>query len=104
MPLTRDFKETIRARAQADPIFRRELLTDAVQTLIDGDVETAKIVLRDYVKATIGFAELGARVDKSPKSLMQMLGPKGNPRTDNLVKILSCLQKHEGVNLEVRLG
>lgn len=67
-------------------------------------IETDKIVLHDYINATIGFAELGSRVDKSPNSPMRMLGPKGNPRTDNLVKILSCLQKHEGLDLQVRPG
>ena len=31
MPLTRDFKETIRARAERDPKFRKELLREGVR-------------------------------------------------------------------------
>jgi len=37
MPLTHDFEETIRARAQSDPDFRQALLCEAVECVINGD-------------------------------------------------------------------
>lgn len=101
MPLTRTFRETIRARADRDPLFRQALLTESIQLLLDGDATTSRALLRDYVNATVGFAALGKQVNKSPKSLMHMLGPRGNPRTDNLMAVISALQKHEGVTLHV---
>ena len=52
--------------------------------------------------ATIGFGELGGLTDKSPKSLMRMLSQNGNPQARNLFQIIGCLQKREGVHLEVR--
>ena len=55
MALTRDFKETIQARAERDPAFRRELLKEGVQCLLSGEVDTGKTVLRDYINATVGF-------------------------------------------------
>ena len=102
MALTRDFKETIQARAARDPRFRRELLREGIQCLLSGEVDTGKTVLRDYINATVGFEELGALTDKSPKSLMRMFGPKGNPQARNLFEIIDCLQRNEGVHLEVR--
>jgi len=60
MALTRDFKETIQARAARDPAFRRALLKEGVQCLLSGEVDTGKTVLRDYINATVGFEELGA--------------------------------------------
>jgi len=102
MALTRDFKETLRARAERDPEFRAELLREAIQCLLSGDLETGRAVLRDHVNATLGFEELGARTKRSPKSLMRMLGPKGNPQARNLFEIVACLQENEGVHLEVR--
>ena len=102
MPLTRDFKETIRARIQRDAAFRTAFLEEGVECLLAGDVETGKSVLRDYVNATIGFQALGGLIDKSPKSVMRMLGPHGNPQARNLFEIISCLQEREGVHLEVR--
>jgi DNA-binding phage protein len=101
MALTRDFKDTIKARVQRDPAFREALLKEGVDCLLAGDLETGKAVLRDYIKATIGFEALGAVTAKSPKSLMRMLSPNGNPRADNLFEIIGCLQKSEGVHLEV---
>ena len=102
MALTRDFKETIRARAQRDPEFRESLLSEAIECLLSGDVASGKVVLRDYINATIGFEKLGTLTRKSPKSLMRMFAPKGNPQARNLFEIIGYLQRKEGVRLEVR--
>ena len=103
MPLTYDFKETIRARAQRDPEFRRALLRESVESIVNGDLAAGKSVLRDYVNATAGFQELENRTKIPVKSLMRMLGPKGSPSAANLSSILSALQKAEGVYFELSL-
>src|SRR5580693_3875907 len=72
MPLTHDFKETVRARAQRDPDFRQALLREAVECVINGDLPTGKAVLRDYVNATVGFQNLEKRTRIPAKSLMLM--------------------------------
>jgi len=102
MPLTRDFKETIQERASRDAGFREALLREAVDALLSGDVETGKTVLRNYINATVGFDKLATVTKKSPKSLMRMLGPKGNPQARNFFEIDAYLQKREGVRLKVR--
>ncbi len=102
MALTRDFKETIQVCVERDPAFREALLKEGVECLLSGDVETGKTVLRDYINATIGFEALGDLTDKSPKSLMRMFGPKGNPQACNLFEIIGYLQEREGVHFEVR--
>ena len=103
MPLTHDFKETVRARAQHDPEFRCGLLREAVEAIINGDFEAGKAVLRDYVNATVGFQDLERRTDIPTKSLMRMLGPKGSPSAVNLTRILTALQESEGVHFELAL-
>ena len=102
MALTRDFKETVLARAQRDPAFRAGLLKEGVECLLAGDVDTGKIVLRDYINATIGFEELGSLTNKPPKSLMRMFGPAGNPYARNLFEVIGRIQQHEGVQFEVK--
>ena len=86
---------------ERDAGFREELLKEAVDSLLSGDVDTGKAVLRDYINGTIGFQELADLTARSPKSLMRMLGPRGNPQARNLFEILGCLQKREGVHLKV---
>jgi DNA-binding phage protein len=103
MPITHDFKETIRARAQRDPDFRQALLREAVECVINGDLATGKAVLRDYVNATVGFQHLEKRTQIPAKSLMRMLGPKGSPSAANLFSILTTLQETEGVRFELSL-
>ncbi len=101
MPLTRSFKETIQEQL-ASQDFRREFLREAVGNMISGDLEIAKTVLREYINGTVGFIELGKALSKSPKSLMRMLGPEGNPQARNLFEMVAYLQKIDGTILEVR--
>ena len=102
MPLTRDFKETVQARARRDPAFREGILKEGVECLLAGDVDAGKIMLRDYINATIGFAQLGFLTNRPPKSLMRMFGPAGNPHARNLFEVISRIQQYEGVQLEVK--
>jgi len=101
MPLTRDFKDTIKVRGERDPAFRVALLEEALDAFLNADLETGKLLLRDYVNATVGFETLGIQLHKSPESLMHMLSEKGNPRADNLFAVVSHLKTHEGVSLRV---
>lgn len=102
MALTRDFRETIQARVRRDPAFRKDLLREGIESLLSGDLETGKTVLRDYINATIGFGELAEITHRSPKSLMRMLGPSGNPHARNLFEIVAYLQKKEKVRFKLR--
>lgn len=101
MPLTREFKETVKARAERDPAFRAALLTEAIELLLTGDLETGKSVLRDYINATVGFEKLADATGTPAKSLMRMLGPNGNPRADNLLTMIAKLQRVTGLHLAV---
>lgn len=101
MALTRNFKETVQARALADPAFRDALLRDGIETMLGGDVETGKSILRDYIKATVGFEKLGAETGSSAKSLIRMFGSRGNPQARNLFTVLGYLQKQAGLTLHV---
>ena len=49
MALTRDFKETVAARVQSDPAFAQALLDEAITLFIDGEPDTAKLILRDLL-------------------------------------------------------
>src|ERR1700746_18235 len=102
MALPRDFKETIRERVRRDPGFRKALLREGIENFLAGDVETGKIILRDFINATVGFTKLSDVTRRSAKSLMRMLGPEGNPQARNLFEIVAYLQRAEGVRFEVR--
>ena len=100
--MTKDYKDTIQARARRDPAFRKALLQEGVECLLASDVNTGKAVLRDYINATIGFEELSRVFDKSSKSLMHMFGPKGNPQAGNLFAVTGYLLEQEGIHLEAK--
>ncbi len=101
MTLTREFRATLLDRAQRDADFRRAILKEGIDTLLAGDVNTGKAILRDYINAAVGFGELADATRIPAKSLMRMFGPKGNPRADNLFLVIHHLQDREGIHLEV---
>jgi hypothetical protein len=101
MALTRSFNDTIKSRIQQSEGFRRALLREAIGCMISGDLETGKSVLRKYINGTVGFVKLGADLGRSPKVLMRMFSPTGNPQAKNLFEIVAYLQKIEGTVLEV---
>jgi DNA-binding phage protein len=103
MALTRDFRDTIRERAQREPAFRQSLFREGLQLINTGDFTTGRAILRNYINATIGFPEL-ARETKIPSpSLQRMFGPKGNPSAANLFDVIAALQKAEGVSIELQM-
>jgi DNA-binding phage protein len=103
MPVTRKFRATIIDRTLTDPKFRRQMLTEAVNELLAGDLGAGKAMLRDYINATITFQQLARKMKKTDKSVHRMLGPGGNPRADNIVEIIKILQSHERVRLRVEV-
>lgn len=102
MALTRDFKETINERLQKDPEFAKALLDEAISLFLNGEPETARLILRELVNSTIGFEELALRISKPSKSLHRMLSAKGNPTMDNLTHILNVLR--QALKLEIKVN
>jgi hypothetical protein len=47
MALTTDFRETVQADARRDPAFRRGLSSNALESLLSGEVALGKDLLRD---------------------------------------------------------
>jgi hypothetical protein len=101
---TKSFKALVQEHVATDRAFAEAPLRDGVETLLSGDVDTGKAILRDYIKATVGFEKLGAATGTPAKSLIRMLGPRGNPQARNLFSIIGYLQKQAGVELHVAPG
>jgi hypothetical protein len=99
--LSRSFRETVADRARRDPAFRAALLAEAIQTMVEGDYAAARVMLRDCINATVGFDALSDETRLPVKSLMRMVGPRGNPRAANLFTILAALQRRAGVTARV---
>lgn len=93
MTLSRDFHETVVARAKRDPAFKPALVMEALQSFLEGEVAPGLIILRDCINATVGFAALSKQTQIPEKSLMRMVGPRGNPTASNLFAIMAALQQ-----------
>ena len=43
-----------------DKKFAEALLCEGIDAMLSGDLDTGKAIIRDYIKATVGFEKLGA--------------------------------------------
>jgi DNA-binding phage protein len=99
MPLSKSFNQTTKPLIRENPAFRRELLVNAANALLAGDLDTAKAILRMYVNGAVGFIPLAAALGHSSKTLMRILSPRGNPQARTLLHLLAHLQRAEGISL-----
>lgn len=103
MTLTRDFKQTVIERVERDPDFAKALLDEAATLFLSGEPDTARLILRDLVNATVGFEHLAEMTHKPSKSLHRMLSQNGNPSMDNLAAIFSAIKSWLRVTFDVRV-
>lgn len=103
MALTREFKQSLNERTARDPAFAKALLDEAATLFLNGEPETARLILRDLVNATVGFESLAQLTDKNGKSLHRMLSAGGNPTMDNLSAIFDAIRGALNVQLQVRV-
>lgn len=101
MAITQKSQQTVVERIARDPEFAKALLDEAATLFLSDEPETARLILRDLVNATVGFEHLAELTDKPSKSLHRMLSPKGNPSMDNLATIFGAVRTNLKVGLEV---
>lgn len=101
MALSRKFKETVQLRAKKDPEYRKELIIEATNAFLDGDIDTGKTLLRDYLNATEAFTSLAVELAQDEKSLRRMVGPNGNPTLKNFITLLGACKNRENIDLKV---
>lgn len=54
MPLSREFKELVVARAERDPDFRKGIIIEAINMILDGEIEAGRIMLSDHIHPKAG--------------------------------------------------
>ena len=101
MARTKSFKDLVEHHVKGDTKFAEALLREGIDAMLSGDLDTGKAIMRDYIKATVGFEKLGAATGAPPKSLIRMFGPRGNPQAKNLFSVIGYLQKRAGLHLHV---
>jgi DNA-binding phage protein len=101
MPLSEPFSETVHCELRKSDGFQRAYLRGTMECLLSGEVGPGKILLRDYINGTIGFAKLAKALGRSVPSVRRMFGPKANPSLRSFLEVTTYLQKIRGTALEV---
>jgi hypothetical protein len=67
MARTGSFSALVQQHVKGNKKFAEALLREGVDALLSGDVDSGKTILRDYIKATVGFEKLGAATGAPPQ-------------------------------------
>jgi hypothetical protein len=68
MAITRNHDECIVERMRKDSEYARLSFNKVVELIVDGEPETARVMLRNLVNATVGFEEFARRTEKDPEA------------------------------------
>jgi DNA-binding phage protein len=97
MGLTIDYKATVLARIKRDPDFKKNLYAEAINAILDGEIEEGLSMLRDLVHAEISFKTLAQKTGFGEKALHRMLGRQGNPTARSLAAIVRAIREELGL-------
>jgi DNA-binding phage protein len=98
MALTVDYKEGVLKDLRENPEMAREFYREAVRSIINGDIETGGVMLRDLVNAGIGFQRLARETGIRAPNLHRALSPEGNPTMKTFGKIAAAISAFMGFN------
>jgi DNA-binding phage protein len=70
---------------------------------VNGEPNSAKLILRDLVNATVGFDALAEEIHKPSKSLHRMLSPSGNPTMSNVSAVFAAIKRALKVEVHTRV-
>jgi DNA-binding phage protein len=101
MPLSREFKALVVVRAKEDPDFRRGLIIEAINMILDGEITAGRIMLRDYINATGSMDEICRKRIKHKSAIAPMLGPSGNPTLESIVPVIKACARREKMSLSI---
>ena len=90
------------ARVQSDSAFAQALLDETISLFINGEPDSAKLILRDIVNATVGFEALADEIQKPAKSLHRMLSKSGNPTMSNISAVFAAITRRLKVEVRTR--
>lgn len=78
---------------QDDPASRKDIIEEIHSLIQDGDVETAKGMLRTLIKATCGFPAISNEVGRNSKSIMRMLSPDVDPGVKAFMAVVKAAER-----------
>lgn len=100
-PLTRPLTSTIKEQIEESNEFRRGFLREGIACLLTGDVRAGKLILHDYIEATLGFEEIGQALGQSADAIKRQFDLESETSLESFFQVVAHLQKHAGTVIEV---
>ncbi|WP_341703639.1 hypothetical protein [Ferrovibrio sp.] len=104
MPTSRSFHEGVIERARSDPDFRRSLLRESVDAMLNGELEVGHRLVRDYIRAAdyIDSMAEDMELDADISAVINLFDPDVNIGGSKLLQALMTMLQKEGLSLTTR--
>lgn len=104
MPSFRSFHDGVVERAKTDVEFRRSLLRECAELLLNKEFEVAHRLVRDYIRSTPYIERLAEdlEIDGGIDSVVKLFDPDVNPGGIQMLAALIVMMTEEGLALAVR--
>jgi hypothetical protein len=102
MPTSRSFHENMIDRAKSDPDFRRSLLRESTDAILNGEFDVGYRLIRDYMMSVSYLGQVGADLGVEEEEVVGLFDPDSNVAGTQLVAVLLLMLQHEGMALATR--
>lgn len=102
MPTFRSFHNDIVGRARTDQDFRRSLLKEGVDALVNGEFDVGFRLVQDYLQAADYLPDLAKGHGIEESEIRDLFDPEKNPGGRELYDVMAGMLQHEGLRLVTR--
>lgn len=101
MTLSKQFEDIVVTKAKNDPDFRKGLIVEAINMILEGEITAGRLMLRDYINATGAMDDICKKLGKHKPAISRMLGPSGNPTLESIVPVIKACAEREDIEPRV---
>ena len=102
--ILRDVDETFSEFTRERPGYRRALLLEVAQLVMDAEFRPSQHILNRFVNDTLGYPALARELEMPEAEVRGGLERMGPSTAGLLVPVLNVLKRHEGVRLVVQMA
>ena len=102
MPTSRSFHDSMIDRAKSDPAFRRSLLRESTEAILNSEFDVGYRLIRDYMKSVSYLDQVSSDLGIEDDEVIGLFDPDSNIAGTQLVSVLILMLRHEGMALATR--
>lgn len=102
MALTKSFNSDVQERAKSDPTFRRTLLRQSIDAILNSEMEVGYRLIRDYAGSVTYLDQIATELGLADDGVAWLFDAEVNVGGAQLIAVINAMLKREGMSLVTR--